>query len=73
MVKKNKEQYARDLNETGGTHFLFVSYNRNGPQMDEDKQDMGINITFDRSKAVFRDADYQREEIVRLAEENEEI
>ncbi len=73
MVRKNKEQYARDLNELGGTHYLFVSYNRNGPQMDEDKQDMGINITFDRSKAEFKDADYQREEIIRLAEENEEI
>lgn len=71
LVRKTKELYERDLNEMGGTHYLFVLYNRNGTQMDTiQKQDMGVNITFTRNNATMSQADYQCEEITKLLDED---
>lgn len=72
LVKKTKEMYERDLQQAGGSHYLFILYNRNGTQMDNiQKQDMGINISFKRNCAMIQQADYQCEEITKLLEEEE--
>lgn len=69
LLEKNDEQYARDMEEAGGNAYLYVSYNRNGPQMKGDKQNCGININFEKNKAIFKQAKWQLPEIEELVEE----
>lgn len=71
LLEKNKEQYANDLDEMGGNAYLFVSYNRNGAQMHNDEQDHGINVSFQKNKAIFEQAEYQHDDIVDLVKDGE--
>ncbi len=72
LVEKNQEQYSRDYEEAGGNAYLYVDYNRNGPQMKDDMQDRGINIVFQKNKAIVEQARWQLEEIEALLEDHEE-
>ena len=70
LVRKNKEQYARDMNELGGKYYLFVKENRNGAQFSDD-EDFGINIDFNLSNCTMKEASYQNDIIKQMIEEQE--
>lgn len=70
LVRKNKEQYARDMNELGGNYYLFVKENRNGAQFSDD-EDFGINIDFNLSNCTMKEASYQNDIIKQMIEEQE--
>ena len=72
LLEKDKEQYARDLNDLGGRYYLYIPYNRHGPSMNQDEYDKGININFEKNKARIQQADFQLDEILSLVEDNEE-
>lgn len=72
LIEKNNEQYSRDFEEAGGNAYLYIDYNRNGPQMKDDMQDRGINIEFQKNKAIIKQAKWQLEEIEKLVDESEE-
>lgn len=59
LVKKTKIQYERDMNELGGNYYIFIAFNRNGEQMEEDAQDRGININFEHKICKVTQAEYQ--------------
>ena len=67
LVKKSKEQYERDYNEVGGNYYLYISENRNGQQFDDD--DYGINISFNTGNCTISEAQYQHEDILKMANE----
>lgn len=69
LVRKTKDQYERDLNELGGNYYLFVKENRNGQQFDD--EDYGINVDFNLSCCIMKEAQYQHPEIVQMAKEEE--
>lgn len=65
MVKKTKDQIEDDLGyEQGGNMYMFIKENRNGQQMTDET--MGINFVFNSSRATFKQADYQHNEVVDL-------
>lgn len=70
LVRKSKEQYARDMNELGGNYYLFVKENRNGAQFSDD-EDFGINIDFNLSNCTMKEASYQNDIIKQMIEEQE--
>lgn len=70
LVRKSKEQYARDMNELGGNYYLFVKENRNGAQFSDD-EDYGINIDFNLSNCTMKEASYQNDIIKQMIEEQE--
>ena len=72
LVEKTSEQYADDNCELGGNPYLYIQYNRNGPQMPSDQQDKGINIVFEKNKALITEAPWQHPSIKSLAEQDEE-
>lgn len=72
MIAKKEEQYQRDFQDQGGNYYLFIAFNRNGPQMTQERNNMGINISINKSKAAFKEAKYQNEEILKLLEEYQE-
>ena len=67
LVAKTKEQYERDYNEVGGNYYLYISENRNGAQFSD--EDIGINISFNKSNCTMIEAQYQHEEITEMARE----
>lgn len=69
LIEKNREQFSRDYEDLGGNYFVIVQYNRNGVQMPEDNQDMGININFDKSCGKYTQAQYQCKEIENLVKD----
>jgi replicative DNA helicase len=71
LLEKSREQYANDFDELGGNAYFYVSYNRNGPQMSFDQQDIGVNVSFQKNKALIEQAQWQHEEIEQLANEEE--
>jgi replicative DNA helicase len=71
LLEKDKEQYSRDLNELGGTHYLFIPYNRHGASQKQEDQDRGINIVFEKNKATIRQADYQLDDVINLLSESD--
>lgn len=70
LVRKSKEQYARDMNELGGNYYLFIKENRNGAQFSDD-EDFGINIDFNLSNCTMKEASYQNDIIKQMIEEQE--
>lgn len=70
LVRKSKEQYARDMNELGGNYYLFVKENRNGAQFSDD-EDFGINIDFNLSNCTMKEASYQNDIIKQMIKEQE--
>lgn len=69
LVRKTKEQYERDYNEIGGNYYLYISENRNGQQFDDEQY--GINIVFNTSNCTISQANYQCEDILRMAQEDD--
>lgn len=69
MIPKKDEQYQRDFQDLGGNYYLFIAFNRSGPQMSQEHNDMGVNISVNKSNATFKEAHYQRDEILVLLEE----
>lgn len=69
LIEKNQEQFSRDYEDLGGNYFVIVQYNRNGVQMPQDNQDMGININFDKSCGKYTQAQYQCKEIENLVKD----
>lgn len=72
LVEKTSQQYADDNCELGGNAYLYIQYNRNGPQMPSDQQNKGINIVFEKNKALITEAPWQHPSIKSLAEQDEE-
>lgn len=72
MIPKKDEQYQRDFQDLGGNYYLFIAFNRSGPQMSQEHNDMGINISVNKSNATFTEAKYQRDEILVLLKEYQE-
>lgn len=69
LVRKNKEQFERDLNELGGNYYIFVKENRNGQQFDD--EEIGINLNFNTGNCTIEEAKYQHNEISNMiAEQN---
>ena len=69
LVEKSAEQFGRDGQDMGGNYYLFVAFNRNGPQMDQRQSDHGININFKRYNATMEDAQIQSDIVASLLEE----
>lgn len=67
MVRKTKDQVANDYGDLGGSMYMFIKENRNGQQMTDES--IGINFTFDTSRAKFEQAQYQHEEIIQLVQD----
>lgn len=68
MVKKNKDQISNDYNDLGGNMYMFIKENRNGSQMTDES--IGINFSFDSSRAKFEQAQYQHKEIEELVKDD---
>ena len=69
LLQKSPGQSADSFNDKGGNYYIFVAFNRNGPQMNMEQCDMGINIEFQKYNATMRDAQYQEDLIYKLLEE----
>lgn len=59
LVKKSKQQYERDMMEMGGNYYIYVAFNRNGAQMEEDAQDRGVNIDFQHKYCKIEESQWQ--------------
>lgn len=69
LLQKSSEQDAKSFNDKGGNYYIFVAFNRNGPQMNMDQSALGINIEFQKFNATMKDAEYQEDSIITLLEE----
>lgn len=69
LLQKTGEQIGTSFNDRGGNYYIFVAFNRNGPQMDMDKCDIGINIEFQKYNATMKDAEVQDQSILDLLDE----
>lgn len=69
LLQKTANQSGASFNDVGGNYYIFVAFNRNGPQMDMDKSDIGINIEFQKYNATMKDARVQEESILALLDE----
>lgn len=66
LLQKSSEQSAVSFNDLSGNYYIFIAFNRNGPQMDMENSDIGINITFKKNNAMMCDARQDEEFINRL-------
>lgn len=59
FVRKNQKQFDDDFQDVGGSHYIYISHNRNGECMDDSEQDKGVNIDVDFSIGKLTEARYQ--------------
>ena len=71
LSDKTADVMADSFGDLGGNVTLFISHNRNGSQMPADKQNVGINLNFNKRNATITQADYQFPEIIDLAAEED--